>query len=78
MKQKIYVRKINWERGLKEYQVIKEYSDGRSMKHLVECGRYNAIFIGKFLAKKKMKKLIKFYKKYDLVGKDYFMEKVIE
>lgn len=78
MKQKFYIRKITWASGLKEYQVIREYSDGRSMKHLVECGRYNAIFIGKFLAKKKMQKLIKFYKKYDLADKDYFMEKVVE
>lgn len=78
MKQKFYIRKITLASGLKEYQVIREYSDKRSMKHFIECGRYNAIFFGKFLAKKKMKKLIKFYKKYDLAGKDYFMEKVIE
>ena len=78
MKQKIYIRKITWASGLKEYQVIREYSDTRSMKHFIDCGRYNAIFIGKFLAKKKMKKLIKFYKKYDLADKDYFMEKVVE
>ena len=78
MKQKFYIRKITWASGLKEYQVIREYSDGRSMKHFIECGRYNAKFFGKFLAKKKMQKLIKFYKKYDLADKDYFMEKVIE
>ena len=78
MKQKIYIRKITWASGLKEYQVIREYSDKQSMKHIIECGRYNAIFIGKFLAKNKMKKLIKFYKKYDLADKDYFMEKVVE
>ena len=55
-KQKIYIRKIIWASGLKEYQVIREYSDRQSKINVIECGRYRANFIGKFLAKKKIKK----------------------
>ena len=78
MKQKIYIRKIIWASGLKEYQVIREYSDTRSMKRFIDCGKYKANFIGLFLAKKKMQKLIRFYKKYNFAENDYIIEKVVE